>query len=77
MIISLTDESPETVLKAALPHMDYSVAVDPQARTANAIEVTAIPHAILIDPKEIVRFEGMPMYLDEKGLKHLLDSYGN
>ncbi len=76
-MIGLSDESPETVLKMPSPHPDYSVGVDPQARTATAVELTAIPHAILIDPKEIVRFEGMPNFLDEKALQHLLDSYGN
>jgi hypothetical protein len=77
VIIGLTDESPETVVNSARPHMDYSVGVDPQGRTAHAIELTAIPHAILIDPKQIVRFEGTPAFLDEKALRHLLDSYGN
>jgi thiol-disulfide isomerase/thioredoxin len=76
-IIGLTDETPETVVKLASPRMNFSVGVDPQARTATAIELTAIPHAILIDPKGIVRFEGMPVYLDEQELKHLPDEYGN
>jgi cytochrome c biogenesis protein CcmG, thiol:disulfide interchange protein DsbE len=77
VVIGLSSEAPETVAKMTSPHMDYSVGVDPQARTASAIELTAIPHAILIDPKGIARFEGTPAFLDEKALQHLLDSYGN
>ena len=34
-----------------------------------------IPHAMLIDPKGIVRFEGMPHYLNEANLATLLARY--
>jgi len=33
-------------------------------------------HAILIDPKGIVRFEGHPGYLNYEDLASLLDKYG-
>jgi len=34
-----------------------------------------IPHAMLIDPHGIVRFEGMPHYLEEKSLEKLMAMY--
>jgi cytochrome c biogenesis protein CcmG/thiol:disulfide interchange protein DsbE len=75
VVIGLSSESADAVLAMATPRMNYSVGIDTQARTMKAVEVQGIPHAILIDPKGIVRFEGMPVYLDEKGLEHLLDKY--
>jgi cytochrome c biogenesis protein CcmG, thiol:disulfide interchange protein DsbE len=75
VIIGLSDEPAASVMKMASPRMNYSVGVDTQGRTMRALEVRGIPHAILIDPKGVVRFEGMPSYLDEKNLARLLDKY--
>jgi len=76
VVIGLSSESPEAVLAMTSPRMNYSVGVDTESRTMRAVEVTGIPHAILIDPKGIVRFEGTPAYLDEQGLARLMDKYG-
>jgi hypothetical protein len=59
------------------PHMDYSVGTDTQARTWNMLGIQGIPHAILIDPQNTVRFEGQPDYLTEKGLTNLIARYSN
>jgi cytochrome c biogenesis protein CcmG, thiol:disulfide interchange protein DsbE len=77
LVIGLSDESPEDIRKMQSPQMGYSVGTDPQARTLKMVEVQGIPHAILIDPKGIVRFEGMPGYLTEEGLARLLAKYAN
>jgi cytochrome c biogenesis protein CcmG/thiol:disulfide interchange protein DsbE len=77
VVIGLSDEPPDDMRKMTSPQLNYFVGTDTQARTLKAIEVTGIPHAILMDPKGVVRFEGMPAYLDEKGLEHLLDKYSN
>jgi thiol-disulfide isomerase/thioredoxin len=74
IIIGLTDDPEEVVVKVS-PPMRYYVGLDTHARTMMAMEIKGIPHSILIDPKGIVRFEGMPTYLDEKKLKRLLDKY--
>jgi hypothetical protein len=58
------------------PAIEYSVAIDTEGRTSKAIQVQGIPHAMLIDPKGIVRFEGLPQYLNEQNLAALLDRYG-
>ena len=42
-----------------------------------AVGVERIPHAMLIDPKGIVHFEGNPGYLDEQLLEKLLSQYGD
>ena len=58
------------------PAITYSVAIDTQRRTSNFVQVKGIPHAMLIDPKGVVRFEGMPSYLNEQNLANLLSKYG-
>jgi len=77
VVIGLSSESLDTVQKMTSPQMGYNVGVDTQGRTMRALEVRGIPHAILIDPKGIVRFEGMPAYLDELMLARLIRKYGN
>ncbi len=76
VVIGLTDEDEERVRSLTSPHIDYSVGTDRQARTKKVVAVRGIPHAMLVDPRGIVRFEGMPHYLDEAALQRLLDKYG-
>ena len=75
VVIGLSDETPEAMRKMASPRVDYYVGTDPQARTRAAVEVQGIPHAMLMDPDGIVRFEGQPVYLDEPGLERLMTKY--
>jgi cytochrome c biogenesis protein CcmG, thiol:disulfide interchange protein DsbE len=75
VIIGITDETAEEVRKTTLPHMEYSVASDPDERMMRALDIQALPHSILIDPSGIVRYEGNPLFLDDKKLQHLLDKY--
>lgn len=77
VVVGLSDESEQEILRLTEPKMNYAVASDRAARTKREVQVRGIPHAMLIDPKGIVRFEGMPHYLNEDGLKILLDRYGN
>ena len=76
VVIGLSDDTPEDVLKVTSPAVEYSLGIDPAARTLGALEVRAVPHAILIDPKGIVRFEGLPGYLTDDDLERLMDKYG-
>ena len=77
VVIGLSDETPEDLRKLTAPRLNYWVGTDPQARSLRAFEVQGIPHAVLIDPQGIVRFEGLPAYLDEAGLARLIAKYGN
>ena len=77
VVVGLSNELEEKVRRMTSPHIDYYVGIDPQARTEKAVGVQGIPHAMLIDPSGIVRFEGMPNYLNETGLKRLLDKYSD
>jgi len=75
VVIGITDETEDVVRRMTDPQVEYAVAIDPQARMMRALEITGIPHCILIDPHGIVRYEGMPGYLDEQKLEHLFVKY--
>ena len=77
VVVGLSDEPLAQIRKMTSPRMDYSVGTDIQGRTMGLVGVRGIPHMLLIDPKGIVRYEGHPGYLDEKGLSRLLARYGN
>ena len=75
VVIGLSDESESAVKLMKAPMMTYSVAIDTKAQMKKLVQVTAIPHAMLIDPQGIVRFEGNPHELTEKALEQLLATY--
>jgi thiol-disulfide isomerase/thioredoxin len=76
VVIGLSGETERAVQQMTSPSIMYSVAIDTQKRTSKEVEITGIPHAMLIDPAGIVRFEGMPHYLSERNLASLLDQFG-
>lgn len=75
VIVGLSDESESAVKLMTTPKIEYAVAIDTKTRMKRAVEVTAIPHAMLMDPQGIVRFEGNPHYLTEDALAKLLVTY--
>lgn len=75
IVIGLSNEALEDMRKMTSPRVDYYVGTDPQARTWAAVGVQGIPHAMLMDPAGIVRFEGQPVYLDEPSLERLMTKY--
>jgi cytochrome c biogenesis protein CcmG, thiol:disulfide interchange protein DsbE len=75
VVIGLSDETEAEVRKMKSPKMNYAVGIDPSNTTGRAMSVRGIPHAIIIDPKGIVRFEGHPNYLNEKNLAGLMAKY--
>ena len=77
VVIGLSDQTEQEVRKMTEPQIGYAIAVDPQHRASKAFGVERIPHAVLVDPKGIVRFEGHPGYLDDKKLEKLLNRYSD
>jgi thiol-disulfide isomerase/thioredoxin len=75
VVVGLSDEAEETVRKMKEPKIDYAIAIDTQHRTESEVQVKGIPHTMLIDPKGVVRFEGMPAYLSEQNLEMLLTKF--
>ena len=68
MVIGLSDEDEKTVIgfqayaKAKKPEwvINYAIAIDPKKKMKDTVEVTGIPHLLLIDPSGVVRWEGFP-----------------
>ena len=80
VIIGISDETEDAVKKLKEPKINYSVAIDTQARMKKSLEVTGIPHVIVIDPQGIVRWEGFPFLkgyeLSDKVIQDIIDKYG-
>lgn len=74
-VIGVSDESEAAIRKMTDPHIDYAIASDTQQRMLRLLQIKGIPHCILIDPAGVVRYEGMPQYLDDQKLAHFLDKY--
>jgi thiol-disulfide isomerase/thioredoxin len=77
VVIGISDETEQAVRRMAQPQIDYAVGIDTKGRTANNLEIKGIPHALLIDPRGIVRFEGMPHYLSERSLAALVAKFSD
>ena len=77
VVIGLSDEAEAAVKKMAEPKIEYSSAIDPQARMKKAVGVTGIPHVIIMDPQGVVRWEGFPLLegheLTEKVVQDILN----
>ncbi len=80
VVIGISDEPEATVKGLTKPRITYASAIDPQARTKKAMEVTGIPHVIILDPEGIVRWEGFPFLngfeLNDAVLQELFTKYG-
>ncbi|MBU6411490.1 MAG: TlpA family protein disulfide reductase [Verrucomicrobiota bacterium] len=59
-VIGLSDETEAAVRAMTNPKIEYSIAIDAQARTKKLVGVTGIPHVLIIDPHGVVRWEGFP-----------------
>lgn len=79
VVIGLSDETKEKVLKMTEPEIKYYSALDSTATTKNAYEVKGIPHLVLISPKGVVVWEGFPLLeeheLTEAKLEELIKKY--
>ncbi len=81
VVIGVSDEPEATVKAMANPRIEYSSAIDAQARTKKAVGVTGIPHVLILDPNGIVRWEGFPLLdgyeLTEKVVEEIIAKYSN
>lgn len=75
VVIGISDEPEAAIRKMTTPHIDYAIANDTQQRMHHNLQITGIPHCVLIDPSGIVRYEGHPAYLDADKLQHFFDKY--
>lgn len=53
---------------------EYAVASDPSRKIMNAIKPQGIPHAIIMSPDGVVRWQGNPLALEEATVKQIIDA---
>jgi thiol-disulfide isomerase/thioredoxin len=75
-VIGLSVEPEEQVREMRNPKLEYASAIDTRKKMIQAVEVTAIPHSLLIDPQGVVRWEGLPSLLTDEALDKLLAGEG-
>jgi cytochrome c biogenesis protein CcmG, thiol:disulfide interchange protein DsbE len=57
------------------PKVEFFTATDSKGKLATAAGVTTIPQILLLDPKNIIRYQGHPAAVNEKILQKLFESY--
>ncbi|HLO73934.1 MAG TPA: TlpA disulfide reductase family protein [Flavobacterium sp.] len=79
VVIGISDETKEKVLKQVNPKIEYYSAIDSFKRLNKIFGVKGIPHCVLIDPKGIVRWEGWPQLegyeLTSEVIKEIIAEY--
>jgi thiol-disulfide isomerase/thioredoxin len=60
VVIGISDEPKKKIEDFNDPKPLYSLAIDSRKKMYNEINVSGIPHVLLIDPSGIVRWEGFP-----------------
>ncbi len=60
VVIGITSEPESTVRSFYKKHIHYWVGIDSQNEMASKIQLRYIPHALLVDPDGIVRWQGNP-----------------
>lgn len=80
VVIGLSDETEEKVLRMKEPVMKYYSAIDTKKRTKSAYQISGIPHVVVIDPDGIVRWQGFPFLrgyeLTDEVLQEIFSKYG-
>ena len=80
VVIGISDEPEAKVKGFSSPKIEYFSAIDTKAKMKQQVEVTGIPHVVIIDPAGIVRWEGFPLLegheLTEKVMEDILAKYG-
>lgn len=79
VVIGVSKEKEEQVVKMKNPVINYYSAIDTQDRMGGELKIIGIPHVIIVDTKGIVRWEGFPMLegheLTGEVIERLLETY--
>ena len=77
VVVGISDE-PASKVKPAISrlNMRYTVAIDPSRRMRQMIKNRGIPHAIVMSPDGVVRWQGHPATLEEKTLAQIVRAAG-
>ena len=72
-ILGVTNDAPEALQRFQLrAPIQYDIANDPGERYQNALSVYAIPDALLLDHRGVIRWRGDPRTLEEAEIERIL-----
>jgi thiol-disulfide isomerase/thioredoxin len=81
VVVGLSDETENKIRSMKKPNIEYFSTIGTKKRMKNEVEVTGIPHVMIIAPKGIVRWEGWPALngqeLTEDVIQDILDRNGS
>jgi len=60
-VIGISDENEQVVRRFGKPKIEYNIAIDTQSRMKKELDVTGIPHVIIVEPGGYVVWEGFPL----------------
>lgn len=80
VVVGLAGQKEEQVKAMKEPVIEYYSAIDTKKVMSKELGITGVPHAILIDPEGIVRWEGFPLLqgheLTEEVIAAIIQKYG-
>jgi len=74
-IVGIAPQTEEQIAQMTESKIEFYIASDPNSKLANLAGVTSIPQILLIDSKNIVRYQGHPAAVNEKVLQDLFAKY--
>ena len=81
VVIGISGQKEEQVRAMKEPVIEYYSAIDTKKVMSKELEITGIPHVILVDPKGIVRWEGFPLWKEDtlkaETIERIIERYGN
>ncbi|MBT8267373.1 MAG: TlpA family protein disulfide reductase [Bacteroidia bacterium] len=79
VVIGISDEPREKIESMTEVEIDYFSAYDTQKTLNTIFQVKGIPHAVIVDPQGIIRWEGYPLLsgheLTQDVVRELIESY--
>ena len=79
LVIGISKEDEHKVRQMSKPQILYYSAIDAGGRLNEEFQISGIPHAVLIDPDGIVKWEGFPNLrghaLTSKVIKKIIEDY--
>ena len=76
-VVGISPETEQQLAQMTDPRVEFFTAVDSNTQLGNAVGVTTIPQILLVDPKNIVRYQGHPAAVSEKILQKLFAKFSD
>jgi len=75
VVVGICPENEAQLAQMTEPKAEFFTAMDSKGKLGSAVAATTIPQILLIDPKNIVRYQGHPAAVNEKILQNLFTKF--